>query len=191
MRISEFYDKISNQYEELINSPQLNAQLTINLKKIFLKHKITTGKILDVGCGPGNLKTSLGDGFSYTGIDISEDMLLKAKEKGYETVYGKIEEKLSQIHSKSFDYIVSLSVLHFVKDINSIFKEFDRIAKSGWIVTLADLTPNYIKRFPVDEPMYNHSKLNLFGFQDDFYLPPWISITTGDKISERMIFKKF
>lgn len=60
-----------------------------NLKKIFLKYKITRGKILDVGCGLGNLKTALGGTFSYAGIDISEEMLSKAKEKRYDTIYGK------------------------------------------------------------------------------------------------------
>ena len=191
MNIAEFYDKISSKYEELITSPQVNAQLTSNLKNVFSKYKIFNGTILDVGCGPGNLKSVLGNEFIYTGIDISNEMLLKAKEKGYETIYGKIEELLSKIPSKSFDYIVSLSALLFVKDINSVFIEFDRISKKGWIATLADITPNYSKYFPIDEPIYNHSKIDLSGFKEDFYLPPWVSLTTGDKIRERMIFKRF
>ena len=189
MKISEFYNKVAPVYENLINSPKINAKLTGEAKKVFLKYKIVEGSILDVGCGPGNLKTAFGDKFLYTGVDISESMLLKAKEKGYVTIYGRIEDVLKEIPDKSFDYVISLSALHFVKDINSVLKEFDRISKKGWLVSLLDVTENYTKDFLVDEPIYNHSKIVLPDTSEDFLFDAWIS-PAQEQMRERMIFKK-
>jgi len=75
MDVKDFYNKISSKYEELIASPKTDAKLHENLLNILIKHSIDSGSILDVGCGPGNLKNYLGDNFTYTGIDISDEML--------------------------------------------------------------------------------------------------------------------
>ena len=190
MKTEEFYNKIALDYEELIASDKVNAQLTKKLKEIFSKYKITKGTILDVGCGPGNLKTDLGDGFEFTGIDISENMLDLAKKKGYKVIRGKIEDELIKITDKSFDYVVALSSLHFVKEIKKVLDEFNRIAKKGWIVSLDDITEEYVKNFFVKDPLYNHVNTKLLGIQEDIYFRAWTSPTTNDVINARMVFKK-
>lgn len=49
----------------------------------FFKKRVSAGSsVLDLGCGTGHLGVHLTkDGYSYTGIDISEDMLTLAKVK--------------------------------------------------------------------------------------------------------------
>jgi ubiquinone/menaquinone biosynthesis C-methylase UbiE len=193
MKINEFYDKYARDYENLLADPRFNAQHVIKAKELFYKYEITEGTILDVACGPGNLKTALGDKFVYTGIDISEKMLVEAAKKGYEVIRGKMEDELLKFPDKSFDYVVSLSALHFVKDIDLVISQFDRIAKKGWLISLADITENYMKNLPIKEPMYNHSKLNIdtAGVKEDIYFLAWTSPTTGEKIYEREVFKFF
>ncbi|MFA7252663.1 MAG: class I SAM-dependent methyltransferase [Candidatus Paceibacterota bacterium] len=190
MRVDELYDSVAGEYEELINSPEANSKLAYNVKYIFDKYNITSGSILDIGCGPGNLKVTLGDNFNYTGIDFSEKMILKAKEKGYKTIYGNMSDCLRLIPDKSFDYSVSISALHFIRDIDFIISELNRISTKDWLITLANVTENYTKKFPINEPMYNHSKIVLSDVQEDVLFDAWNSPLTGERIIERMIFKK-
>ena len=190
MKINEFYDKLAPEYEKLLESPSVNAQLMKYVKEIFSKYKITGGRVLDIGCGPGNLKSTLGNSFSYTGIDVSDAMLLKAQEKGYEIMKGKVEEKVFEISDKTFDYIVAVGMLHFVKDISSILQEFQRMTRKGWLISLPDVPESYGEDFPIKEPIYNHTKIVLSDIQEDIYFPAWTSITTGERMNERMVFKK-
>lgn len=191
MKVKDFYNKFASDYEKIINSDEVNAQFMKYLEEIFSKYNIIKGTILDVGCGPGNLKTTLGPKFDYTGIDVSENMLRLAKKVGYKTILGALEEKLPKIASKSFDYVSAISSLYFVKDVGKAIAEFDRIAKKGWIVSLDDIPKGYIKNVPITEPIYNHFATNLEDTTEDLCFRAWTSPTTGDVINARMIFKKF
>lgn len=191
MKIDEFYDNVASDYEDIINSSKVDARLMSKIKEIFSKYNITEGDILDVGCGPGNLKSMLGNKFIYTGIDISEKMLVKAKEKGYEVIKGRIENEVIKVQDKSFDYIISSSALHFVKDINLIIENFDRIARRGWLITLPDITENYIKNFPVNVPMYNYIDFPIMGAKEDVLIYGWTSPSSDEKMQERVVFKWF
>ncbi len=191
MKTKELYNSIASEYEELISSPQVNARLLEDVQKIFSKHDLFAGSILDVGCGPGNLKSILGDGFSYTGIDCAEKMLEIAEGRGYGVILGNIEDEISKIPNKSFDYIVSISALYFVSDVQKMLSEFERIARKGYLITLADLTQNYIDKFPVEERLCNHSRVEILNTAEDIWTKPWISIKTGDEIRERMVLKLF
>src|ERR1700751_5714522 len=45
-----------------------------------------TGRLVDVGCGTGAYAAALAElGWTVTGVDVSEDMLRRAREKGVET----------------------------------------------------------------------------------------------------------
>jgi len=191
MKIDEFYDSVASEYENIINSPEVNAQLMPKIKEFFIKYNITEGSILDVGCGPGNLQSALGNKFTYTGIDVSEKMLFEAKEKGYEVIKGRAEEEITKILDKSFDYIVSSSTLHVVKDLNTVIENFDRVASKGWLITLPDITKNFIKNFPVDEPLYNHVNLPILGVKEDIIIRGWTSPSANEDIKERVVLKMF
>ena len=191
MKVEELYDGVAREYEDLINSPKVNAKLLYNLKNIFDKYKIVDGSILDLGCGPGNLKTILGNNFSYTGIDISPKMLEIAKEKGWKTIKGKIEDEIKKIADKSFDHVISLSAIYFIKDIDFIISELNRITRNGWIISLADITPKYAEYFSIYAPLYNHTGLKIDDLSEDLFFDAWTSPNSGDLIKERIIFKKF
>lgn len=191
MKANEFYNKISNDYENFINSPEINAKLNDRLIEIFDKYNIKSGSILDVGCGPGNLESYLGKEFNYTGIDIADKMLTLAKDRGYETILGKIEDILPTIESKSHDYVVAVSSLHFVKDIDFVLKEFERIAVRGFLITLDRMTDQYKQGFSsvVDDPVFDHFQAKIQNPQEDFNFDGWISPRGGEVIKVRMVFK--
>ncbi len=190
MSIQSFYNNLAPVYEDLIITSEVNARLLPKIKDIFQKYSITSGTILDIGCGPGNLKTVLGDVFSYTGIDISQEMLKRASLKGYTTVCGLIQENLSKIPDKSFDYCVSVSALYFVENIQEIISHLDRISRKGWFATLADVSDIYKQYFSVHAPVYNHTNTVIDGLKEDTMINGWISPNTQEVVRERILFKK-
>jgi SAM-dependent methyltransferase len=69
-------------------------------------------KIFDVGCGEGELATEIQKyGAVVFGIDMSQDMVLSAKDKGID---AKVEDILQIQYANVFDAVFSNAVLHWV-----------------------------------------------------------------------------
>ena len=81
-----YYNEIAEGYDELHEEEQLAKLETI--KDMLEKEDIEISsdcKLLDVGCGTGRHSIELSKrGYSITGIDLSEDMLRRAKQKAAE-----------------------------------------------------------------------------------------------------------
>lgn len=74
-----FYKSISNYYDYIFpfNSKQLEF-----VKKFVVKDEEKTFKVLDVGCGTGNLAIELAnEGFTVSAIDLDIKMIKQAKRK--------------------------------------------------------------------------------------------------------------
>ena len=76
MKASNLYNKVADDYEKIYVS---NLDYKETLKK--LTKLVPTGKILDLGCGNGLpvAKFLTDKGYNVTGIDISKEMILRAK----------------------------------------------------------------------------------------------------------------
>jgi len=110
----------------------------------FIKgYQAKIGKMgLDLGCGWGrNLIPLLEQGFNVIGLDISKEGLKKAKEKLEERklatklIHG--ESTKLRFDSESFDFVVSLGVLHHQKweDIQKSFREINRVLRrDGYLI---------------------------------------------------------
>jgi ubiquinone/menaquinone biosynthesis C-methylase UbiE len=139
--VSAFYDSIADSYETEFEAKS-DYKVPKLLREEFVRHRFNTDpinadSILDVGCGTGKLKEYLENKFVMYGIDVSAQMISKARLRVYDNLYlGPAEEILSQLPSKSVDHIVALSSLYFIKDITSVVEEFIRIARKSIFVTL-------------------------------------------------------
>ncbi len=97
---------------------------------------VTSGSILDVGCGTGNFSIKLAQmGFDVTGIDLSEKMLDKAKKKT-KNLRLNIKFIKGDTHSLSFednafDAVVSMAAFEFIEDASRVLHEMFRVAKPG------------------------------------------------------------
>ncbi|HEV8051838.1 MAG TPA: class I SAM-dependent methyltransferase [Parachlamydiaceae bacterium] len=90
---------------------------------------------LDVGCGSGNYTEAIfKQGFQITGIDISEEMLRKAKLKNdsIDWIYG--DARNMPFLNDSFNGATCVLATHHIKDIEIAFREVFRVIKNGSFV---------------------------------------------------------
>ncbi len=183
----EFYDNFAPNYDSILKGSQVNAQYINEAAKVFqLYHKDPDGSILDLGCGTGLLKDFLRGEFQYTGIDVAKKMLDYALLRGYTVDHKPIEEALSEISCSSYDFVFALGCLLFVKDIHSTLAQINRIARRGIILSLDQLTPEYINNFKVR--VYDHSTVLIPEAKEDYLIRGWTSPTIGMTINTRMIY---
>ena len=94
-------------------------------------------RVLDVGCGPGDLTAHIadivGEDGDVVGVDPSKERITIALEKVRPNLSfheGRAED-LSQFPSTSFDVLFVNSTFHWVEDQPAALKEFARVLKSG------------------------------------------------------------
>ncbi|PBP26624.1 hypothetical protein BUE80_DR002412 [Diplocarpon rosae] len=96
-------------------------------------------RVLDVGCGPGNLTAHLaslvGPSGRVVGIDPSPERIGLAQSIAartpHLTFYEGIAEDLSRFAAGSFDVLFVNSTFHWVQDQPLAMREFARVLKSG------------------------------------------------------------
>ena len=96
-------------------------QEELTLKVVELLEMKSPAKVLDLGCGVGFSTNLLREmGFEVIGIDINPLMIEKAKVKGLIVVLGDFRELEKYFKEKSFDYVISVSALQWVKNWNDM-----------------------------------------------------------------------
>ncbi len=113
------------------------------VQKACLKY-ISNGKLLDIGCGTGDLLLMLakrGKCTTLYGIDISPNMVKKAKKNlaGRAVIqYGDAEN--IPFKSNFFDYVASTEAFHHYENPKRAVKEMHRVLKKGGHLLLADFS---------------------------------------------------
>lgn len=88
------------------------------------------GRMLDLGCGTGAQTMAFRDaGWEVVGVDISADMLRRARERGVETVNADIVAL--PFEDASFDAVVSLWTHMDVEDFAAAIREGARVLRAG------------------------------------------------------------
>ncbi|MGK7885618.1 MAG: class I SAM-dependent methyltransferase [Crocosphaera sp.] len=184
----DFYDSFASTYDATLDNSEVNACHLKEAAKIFQRHNTNIhGTVLDIGCGTGLLKDLFQEReFDYTGIDVSQKMLQYASSRGYRTIHEPVEVALPKIQDQSYDFVFALSSLLFVEDIHSILLHVDRIARQSILLSLDQLTDDYIR--DVSLIAYNHSKVEISNAKEDYLIRGWTSPTTGITIQTRMIY---
>ena len=136
----EFFNKIAGYYDKsifknLLFNPVKKAVEFVKVKK--------NSKILDAGCGTGNLLKILEDknaSLKLYGVDISKEMLKIARKK-LKNAKIKLEaaEKLS-FKKNYFDYIFSVDAFHHYYDCSLVMKNFYRVLKKNGHLIVVDFS---------------------------------------------------
>ncbi|MGB0579124.1 MAG: class I SAM-dependent methyltransferase [Limisphaerales bacterium] len=100
-------------------------------------------KVLDVGCGTGRHAARLaGAGASVTGIDFSDGMLTKAREKSPEVDFQQqdIQQPL-RFDDDEFDRVICGLVVDHVSKLRELFSEMARVCKADGSVVVSVMHP--------------------------------------------------
>lgn len=113
---------------------------------------IGVNSVLDLGCGSGEISRVLID----TGYDVtSVDVIDKSKVDGLKVIIYDGKE-LSVFADKKFDLVLLVTVLHHVKDFETVLKEAKRVGKK--VMVIEDVYENSWEKFWT---MFWDSALNL------------------------------
>jgi methionine biosynthesis protein MetW len=90
-------------------------------------------KVLDLGCGEGDLLKYLKQHKQVTGTGIEHDEAKVARciEKGVPTLQGDINEEVLDYPDSTFDYVILSQTLQQVYEPSSLIRSILRIGKKG------------------------------------------------------------
>ena len=135
----EVYEQIADRYAEAVKIKPHNAYLERPAIRALVPN-IQGKQVLDAGCGPGtNIHWLIERGArKVVGIDASPKMIEIA---GRNTVsnmtlfVANMSQPLDFLAAGSFDLVFTSLVVHYIKDIETLFAEFARLLHpGGWLV---------------------------------------------------------
>lgn len=155
------YNEISKKYDNVRSESK-------GVIDVFLEELAVTSetKILDFGCGTGNYANSLQrlSRAQIFGVEPSDGMREKAKEKNENIVFVKGNHENIPFGDDYFNFVYMTDVIHHIPDIDRMFCEIGRVLKHGGklcIVTESHVQIEnrfYVKYFPstaiVDKKRY-------------------------------------
>ena len=136
--VADFYDSWAETYDEHLKkwdyrAPTYAAEL--------LQEYVSPGQaILDAGCGTGLTGKALNlAGFKdISGIDISTTSLNKADQLNiYSSLLAHDIQQPLPFPENNYDALICIGVLTYIKNYQSLFKEFCRIVRSGGYIAFS------------------------------------------------------
>ena len=91
-------------------------------------------RVLDVGCGAGNMFHHLSRYGSVTGLENNPKPIAVARERGYDVRLGQAEEM--PFEDRAFDLIAALDVIEHCKDDVRVLNECHRVCSPGGLVVI-------------------------------------------------------
>ncbi|MGL1893213.1 MAG: methyltransferase domain-containing protein [Spirochaetaceae bacterium] len=136
--------KISREYQ-----PRVSDNFSIALKDLFIKHDFKPNEtLLDVGCGNGSFLRNIGPhmvDIKLVGVDTNLFAIEKGKQinkqekpiNPIKLLAGDITEDMDDFKDKSYDWVTSINVMHFIDMSNRlpVIENMIRIAKKGVFIT--------------------------------------------------------
>jgi len=140
--VQEAYNKWSEQYDTNINK-------TRDLEAAALREtlsKTRNASILEIGCGTGKNSVWLAErAVSLVGVDLSAEILVKAKEKvsAEHTTFiqADINKEWTFANDNAFDLITFSLVLEHISNLDFVFLQAANKLCSGGIIYLGELHP--------------------------------------------------
>ena len=141
------YDKIAGEYAR---NRRVHPAVLEDLARTSGIER--TSRVLEVGCGTGNYSAALqaAAGCACWGIDPSEQMLARARERP-EAVHWQLgrAEQLD-FSPATFDLVFSVDVIHHLGDRPAYFREAWRVLRhSGRVCTVTDSAEIICQRRPL------------------------------------------
>ena len=140
------YTDISKTYDNYRSYPESL------IKKVIALGRISTGKkVLDLGCGTGNVASQLRNTINadVIGVDASFPMLKVARDKSLEVICADIDNRQLPFHDGSFDTIIGAYVIHQIKNLTLMLSECYRVLRDGVLVLLTSSHKQIENQHPI------------------------------------------
>ncbi len=147
--------KIGYTEEELKSVPE-GADMALGCGNPVAIASLKEGEtVLDLGSGPGLdcflASDKVGRGGKVIGIDMTPEMLEKARENARKGNYSNVEFRLGEIENlpvadNSVDVVISNCVINLSTDKQRVYQEIYRALKPGGRVAISDIALN--KKLP-------------------------------------------
>src|SRR4030042_3704667 len=109
------------------------------IKRIIELGRISRGKkVLDLGCGTGNIAYQIKSTIDadLIGVDVSMDMLKVARSKSLVVVCSDIDNQHLPFRDSSFDAVIGAYVIHQIENLNFLLSDCYRVLRDGVLVLL-------------------------------------------------------
>jgi ubiquinone/menaquinone biosynthesis C-methylase UbiE len=121
------YDGIADWYDSEFQPAPLESETRHTLARLLGRG---SGPLLDVGCGTGSYASGLaGLGWDVTGVDVSEDMLRRARDRGLHAV--RADATALPFEDAYFAAAVSVCTNTDFDDLPAVLREVARVLRPG------------------------------------------------------------
>lgn len=146
--LEQFYDKLSSSYTELISKcvPRYHEML-FNMFR-YIPESSKPKRIIDLGCGTGNLTQQILDHFpdaEIHALDLSEEILEESRKRfsGVKNIsFIKADFRQMDLEPDSYDLVMSSIAIHHITDPNKIrlYRDVFHALRNNGLFIFADQT---------------------------------------------------
>ncbi len=143
--VDVFYDSISKSYTEAIRRCVPEYEEMLKSLFIYLKPDFLPKKILELGCGTGNLTQLVHLKFpnaAITAVDISTECINECKSRISSSNIEYVKSDFKEIHfpDNGFDLVLSSISIHHIKDADKeiLFQKLHKYQSANGVLSFCD-----------------------------------------------------
>ncbi len=147
-QLEQFYDDLSSNYTDLIKKCVPRYQEMLYRMFQYIPETFKPKRIIDLGCGTGNLTREILDHFpdaEIHALDLSEEILDECKKRfpnAHNITYIKADFKHMKLEPNTYDLVMSSIAIHHIEDPFKIqlYNDVFRALKDNSLFIFADQT---------------------------------------------------
>ncbi len=141
---SYYKEDVRKKFDELAPNYSSKSVLFIKRKRLDLISKYINKKdrILEIGCGSGNLLKSINCDNIY-GVDISHEMIKECKRVIHSGNFSVGDAEKLEFKDNFFDKVIISEVLYYLPNLNKAIEEAYRVLKKDGLLLITSLNKKY------------------------------------------------